>query len=216
MHTLRLYEAHNQIKFYTWGESKCCLPKHATRATLLDDVNKRLRLCVGDVLIFEERLGPKTGKSADADSAHRHVLRLTQVNPAAKPIFKITDDSLVAFKNEIPANVVTQLGALKNQEFANEQTFVAQLHNTIGENATNKYEEVVKQFSASRRAAAAVIDPLTNELIVEIQWASEDALPFPLCISSKTDQEHGVQEIDGREHRARQHRASGSRRDSCT
>ena len=28
-------------------------------------------------------------------------------------------------------------------------------------------------------------DPLTKELIVEIEWAKEDALPFALCISAR-------------------------------
>jgi hypothetical protein len=36
-----------------------------------------------------------------------------------------------------------------------------------------------------------VTDPLTNQLIVEVEWDDEDALTFPLCISSRTDKEHG-------------------------
>ena len=34
-------------------------------------------------------------------------------------------------------------------------------------------------------------DPLNQQLITQITWASEDALPFPLCISSTTDSNHG-------------------------
>ncbi len=34
-------------------------------------------------------------------------------------------------------------------------------------------------------------DPLTRQLITRITWAADDALPFPLCISSTTDAEHG-------------------------
>lgn len=74
----RLYEAHNEIHFYTWGESDCCLPIGTTSATL-DNAGGSLRLNVGEVLIFEEVLGPKTGNPADADPTHRHVVRLTQV-----------------------------------------------------------------------------------------------------------------------------------------
>ena len=200
MHDTMLFTAHNEndagIKFYTWGESECCLPKGATRATLCDDVNNRLRLRVGDVLIFEERLGPKTGNSADADPAHRHAVRLTKVKPAAEVIFEITDDSLAAFRaNGIPTDVVTQLSALKDQEFADEQSFVAQLQNTIGDDATNKYQTVITRFSPNRRPVAAVTDPLTEQLIVEIEWADQDALPFPLCLSSKTAEDHGALEI---------------------
>jgi hypothetical protein len=135
-----LFTAHNEIKFYTWGERECCLPKHATRATLMDDVDNRLRLCVGDVLIFEERLGPKTGNSADADPAHRHAVRLTKVKPETEC-------------------------------------------------------EIVERVEQRTADAQGLTDPLTNQLIVEIEWADQDALPFPLCISSKTDKEHGAQEI---------------------
>ncbi|HSE60043.1 MAG TPA: putative baseplate assembly protein [Nitrospiraceae bacterium] len=35
------------------------------------------------------------------------------------------------------------------------------------------------------------VDPLTQEQISEIEWHPEDALPFPLCLSSKKDREHG-------------------------
>ena len=34
-------------------------------------------------------------------------------------------------------------------------------------------------------------DPLTQEPISEIEWHHEDALPFPLCLSSKKDRDHG-------------------------
>jgi hypothetical protein len=36
-----------------------------------------------------------------------------------------------------------------------------------------------------------LVDPLDGTLITEIEWAAEDALPFPLCISSRTDADHG-------------------------
>lgn len=78
-----LYQAHNAISIYTWGDSECCLPKGATRATLLDqkpDQGQRmLHLKAGDVLIFQERIGPRTGAAADLDRAHRHAVRLTEV-----------------------------------------------------------------------------------------------------------------------------------------
>jgi hypothetical protein len=34
-------------------------------------------------------------------------------------------------------------------------------------------------------------DPLSGEPITEVVWHPEDALPFPLCLSSITDEEHG-------------------------
>jgi hypothetical protein len=108
---LRFRAAHSTIHFYTWGDKECCLPKGATRATLLDEPvalpapapaaaaaykppprdqnydkpypqepQRPLALSVGDVLIFEELIGPTTGNPADADPARRHAVRLTKVS----------------------------------------------------------------------------------------------------------------------------------------
>jgi hypothetical protein len=84
VHDLILFEAHNQMRFYTWSARDCCLPKGATRATLRDDRPERLKLRPGDVLIFEEQKGPKTGVSEDADPSHRHAVLLTRVHPEAQ------------------------------------------------------------------------------------------------------------------------------------
>lgn len=45
-----------------------------------------LNLAVGDLLIFEEVLGPQTGNPADADPAHRHAVRLTDVQTSVDPL----------------------------------------------------------------------------------------------------------------------------------
>ncbi len=132
---------HGTISFYTWGDCECCLPTGATSATLRDrwisevppadpppacppasgatersvavpaDRPRALRLKVGDVLIFEEVVGPKTGMAEDADPTHRQAVRLTRVTPA--------------------------------------------------------------------------VDSLYDQPVVEIEWASEDALAFPLCLSAR-------------------------------
>ncbi|OPY56689.1 MAG: Baseplate J-like protein [Methanosaeta sp. PtaU1.Bin112] len=39
-------------------------------------------------------------------------------------------------------------------------------------------------------------DPLNDQALTEIQWDSADALPFPLCLSSKTDIKHKQQYIE--------------------
>lgn len=137
---VKLRVAHNEIPLYTWGDKECCLPRGATRATLLDewkedehpevveeqkgygdrceppppppDPERKLELRAGSLLLFEEILGPKTGKAADADRSHRHVVRLTRVE----------------------------------------------------------------------RSVDELYDP--PRPILEIEWAREDALPFPLCISA--------------------------------
>ena len=120
---LPLYRAHNPIQFYTWGDCACCLPKGATGATLLDawlpseegTPQRALNLNPGDVLIFEEVLGPHTGNPADADPTHRQAVCLTKVTPSVDPLYD-TDQG--------------------------------------------------------------------GRPIVEIQWCSQDALTFPLCLSA--------------------------------
>lgn len=71
-----LYEEQNEIQFYTWGDSDCCLANGATEATLLGNLPS---LQPGRVLIFEEVMGPLTGAAEDADPNKRWAVRLTKV-----------------------------------------------------------------------------------------------------------------------------------------
>ena len=79
MQPTRLYSARNEIRFHTWGEEGCCLPKGATRAALRDPGRGLANLLPGDVLIFEEVRGPLSGQPEDADRTHRHAVRLIDV-----------------------------------------------------------------------------------------------------------------------------------------
>lgn len=83
MHDLHLYQAHNHINFYTWGDEQCCLRAGSTCATLQDNAEERLRLRPGDVLIFTEQIDPGTGLAQGADRARRHAVRLKRVTPEA-------------------------------------------------------------------------------------------------------------------------------------
>ena len=74
MEACTLYVEQNQMDFYTWGGDQCCLPIGATCATLNGAFKT---LVVGQVLIFEETIGPLTGDPADADPTHRWAVRLT-------------------------------------------------------------------------------------------------------------------------------------------
>jgi len=82
MHAVKLCESHNEIYFYTWGDSQCYLKKGATSATLYAGDNhkkNKLDLEVGHILIFEEVRSPITWRRADRDPSHRHTVRLTSV-----------------------------------------------------------------------------------------------------------------------------------------
>lgn len=111
-----LYADHNDLRFYSWSDQRCCLPKGAVSATL---AGHHPQLKQGMLLLFEEVIGPETGSPSDADPTRRHVVRL---------------DHVVATAPE---------GGLLR-------------------------------------------DPVTNQLITEITWHPDDALPFPLCLSAAT------------------------------
>lgn len=131
--TLKLRAAHNAISLYTWGARECCLLAGATRATLLDTwvppadaravVTRALNIQPGDVLIFEEVLGAKTGVAADADPLRRWAVRVTQAKLAEDTLYPVTLGS-----GELAQRLPTPL--------------------------------------------------------VEIAWATADALPFALCLSA--------------------------------
>jgi hypothetical protein len=121
LHDQTLFVDHSDIPFYEWSDVECCLPRGATRATLARDLPN---LVVGDVLIFEQRLGPRSGRAADADPGLRHAVRLCAVE-------------------------------------------------------------------------AGLSDTLTGEAITEIRWAAEDALPFPVCLSSRLDDSAGGGTVTG-------------------
>ncbi len=94
MHEISLRADHNTFEFYTWGDTHCCLPKGATSATLLGHWPE---LAIGDVLIFQEILGPLSGEPEDADPDHRHAVRLTSVRAldGTDPLTDPLDDTLV-------------------------------------------------------------------------------------------------------------------------
>ena len=61
------------------------------------------------------------------------------------------------------------------------------------------HRHVVRLFSVLAHSpddpAAPLTDPLSGDPITEVSWHAEDALPFPLCLSSISDGEHGEVEL---------------------
>jgi baseplate J-like protein len=128
MQNAELFPEHNLMRFYTWGDANCCLPQGATEATLLGTY---ANLQPGDVLIFQEMLGPQTGNKADVDLRHRCAVRLTQV--------------------------MTQ--------------------NAMGQTLVDPLFEM-----GTGKPVVSVSQQPTP--VTEIRWSADDALPFPVCISS--------------------------------
>jgi hypothetical protein len=123
-----LYQDHEELDFYTWGERECCLPKGSTSATLNGHYPY---LKAGDVLILAERFGPRSGYAEDADRTHRWAARLTHV--------LMDEDPSGGLFLEPPNNNPTS--------------------------------------------------------VTRIEWEKEDALPFPLCLSTITDAESYLERV---------------------
>jgi hypothetical protein len=83
-----LWQALNAVSFYAWGDQECCLARGATRATLKGHFPQ---LKPADVLIFEEVLGPLTGRAEDADPSRRQAVMLKTVVAAASDNSPLTD-----------------------------------------------------------------------------------------------------------------------------
>lgn len=81
-HTAVLDDRLNRLSFYAWGNDGCCLPRGTTRATLFGHA---AALHVGDLLVLVEAVSPTTFVAADADPAHRWVVRLTEVTLSSDP-----------------------------------------------------------------------------------------------------------------------------------
>lgn len=91
LHTTKLSAQQNRLGFYSWGARELWLEKGTTSAALAvpgspGSGDQELR--PGDVLIFEELLGPSSGKEYDADPEHRHAVRLTSVTSTVDPLYQ--------------------------------------------------------------------------------------------------------------------------------
>jgi hypothetical protein len=101
---VRVTDLHNELRIHTWNDALCCIARGTTQAYLYAAMGAPgaetavlPELDVGDYVLFEEVLSPQTGFAVDADSAHRQVVRLVEVEPTG-------DD---AFTDAVPGGALT-------------------------------------------------------------------------------------------------------------
>jgi len=202
LHEAELRPRHGRISFYTWGERDCCLPRGATRATLAGHYP---RLQAGDVLVFEELLGPVTGAPGDADPAHRHAVRLTTASahvPAtpgeegadAPPL----EDPAFRFARVVSAALQLQPLGGADPRFLTPGEVLEVLPDWVGADdggGKRKYHVADAAGVEGHVSAAAGQLRLYSPRLTEIAWSAEDALPFALCLSSTTDAQHGARHV---------------------
>lgn len=149
---VELYEAHNEIRIYSWGDAQCCLPKGATSATLLDP----------GALPADEIMEPGSSESPDGHDS--------DVAPK-KP------GSSQQQPDVPPRDTGHRLRLAECDVIIFEEVKGPRTGNPADANPGRRHAVRLTKVTKT-------LDPLTFQLIVEIEWAQEDALPFPVCVSS--------------------------------
>jgi hypothetical protein len=103
-----LYSDHNQMDFYTWGDTQCCLPAGAVSATLS---GSHPYLKPGMVLILQEVKGPQTGAPEDADPTHRYPVMLTSVTLSFDPLYISPGQVFTGSPGSPPASPVLEVSS---------------------------------------------------------------------------------------------------------
>jgi hypothetical protein len=69
------------------GRGRVYLNRFLLEAAYGGDIARSPKLQAGDYLLFEEMIGPETGLEADADPAHRQIVRLISATSIGDPLF---------------------------------------------------------------------------------------------------------------------------------
>src|SRR5262245_1622169 len=140
--TIRFYQSHYEIYFYTWEDEECCLDRGATSATLIGE------------LVKDVEEAPPRGEYGQQSQQSLY----DRIEPD-KPE---TNSPKLHLR---PGDVLI-------------------VEEVIGPKTGNPSDaDPAHRHAVRLTRAEAATDPLNGQKIVEIAWALEDALPFPLCIS---------------------------------
>jgi hypothetical protein len=149
---IQLYQDHNEIQLYTWGDTRCCLPKGATSATLLDH----------GTLPTKE---PKPPEHCECPEEHDKGCATINPDKPGEQTHAPAPDS--GHKLQLSECDVVVFEEVKGPKTGNSA------------DADPRHRHAVRLTKVAKTK-----DPLTLQLIMEIEWAEEDALPFPVCVSS--------------------------------
>lgn len=166
VNSITLHSSQNEMLFYTWGEENCCLPKNATMATVVVGGGSKGYPHVGDVLIFEElpeESGEESVKSAGTKSAEETGV---QKEPAEKSATGPGEGR------------AEQSGEEEAEEFG----YLERRH-AVRLTVVKDAQDGLFDAKACRSHKAYSSYATDNIHLINIEWCSEDALPFPLCVS---------------------------------
>lgn len=156
---LRLYAAHNTICFYTWGDAECCLPRGATSATLIDGPCPPLEDEPdenGEGNAEQEEQDDPGGKGYGEDSPVQQRPPDTEDDaPADGRVLHLTPGDVLIFEEVIGAKTADEDDA-----------------------------DPARRHAVRLTRVEPTVDALYGQPLLQIEWAEEDALPFPLCLST--------------------------------
>jgi hypothetical protein len=170
---LPVWLAHNEIRIYTWGDQECCIPKGATRATLVD----------GYVEQQPPVPEPPAESAADIRSARKRPRRGHGREPD-------DDDPPSEEPKEPPRKLQLKAGDfLLFEELACAGTVFRTTEKGDG-GFDPQHPAPLPDVDRTHRHVVRLtkvtpsIDPLLDQPVLEVEWSREDAMPFMLCVSA--------------------------------
>ena len=152
--TINIFESHNKISFYTWGDDECCLDRGAVSATLygelVEDDHTSDRPPQDHDPNKQRKYEGKNHEQKDYD----HKSSQQKKHGSAPRLHLRPGDVLIFEEIKGPGS-----GNVADADLAH-------------------------RHAVRLTRVDAATDPLNGKQITEIEWAKEDALPFTLCISS--------------------------------
>lgn len=224
MYSLNLYASKNKIYFYSWGGSKCCLPKGSISATLLNDNNRFFE----QFLFIWEEMETYEFISKNVGTLQKYLYKNYGISWFANILPNIhmlkISESLYKFFDEKGNNIYLSLNK--------EKTFVTVSNDCDGNmqicelmvvpSDTNKsnifglsievgdvlvFEEndslnalnfednsSILPHAIKISKIASDVDKLFDMPIIHIFWNYQDSLPYPLCIEKIVSKDENLKD----------------------
>lgn len=177
-----VYQAHNTLYFYTWGNRQCCLPKGATSATLKDEW-----IPIADT---------NNTKAAEPEQ-----LNVKTVDDLRTMVEQAVQQAMQTTKTPTkPLPLSLQHRRKLHLQVGDVLIFQEVKSPTTGQptDADPTHCHAVRLTRVELLVDDLYVDTKTKlpRPLAAIEWAPEDALPFPLCISSLGSAEQGCLLLD--------------------
>jgi predicted phage baseplate assembly protein len=181
------YAAHNRIRFYTWHDAQCCLPRGATSATLEDEWKDKHVETPPDYEEESEVTGKKGGYAPDEHGVARRGGEGEDEaeSGAAGMSLQVAKEAQAGWHSYPQSREHRRPPAPRERKLRLKAGDVLVFEEVRGAKTGDEADADSSHRHAVRLTLVEPgIDPLDGRPIIYVEWGREDALPFPLCISS--------------------------------